>query len=98
MSNQSSSNAIIDEEDKIDYDEKSIIEGAQVNNIFVGFIHEEISNMVHLITQKDIEKYKLHSKNPITKALENGWSIKKRKGQLCFTKEHEGKMEVFDEK
>jgi len=34
----------------------------------------------------------------ITNALENGWSIKKRKGQFFFTKKHEGKMEVFDEK
>ena len=47
MSNQSSSNVIIDEEG-----------GAQVNDIFVGFIHSKISNKVHLITQKDILKQK----------------------------------------
>jgi len=30
-------------------------------------------------------------------ALENGWSIKKRKGKYIFAKNHEGKKEVFDE-
>jgi hypothetical protein len=30
-------------------------------------------------------------------ALENGWSIKKRKDKYIFTKNHEGKKEVFDE-
>jgi hypothetical protein len=34
----------------------------------------------------------------ITNALENGWSIKKKREQFIFTKKHEGKMEVFDEK
>ena len=31
-------------------------------------------------------------------ALNNGWSIKKRKDYYIFTKNHEGKKEVFDEK
>lgn len=30
-------------------------------------------------------------------ALENGWSIKKRKDKYVFLKNHEGKKEVFDE-
>ena len=30
-------------------------------------------------------------------ALENGWSIKKRKNSYIFTKNHEGKKEIFDE-
>lgn len=30
-------------------------------------------------------------------ALNNGWSIKKRKGAYIFTKNHEGKKEIFDE-
>jgi hypothetical protein len=30
-------------------------------------------------------------------ALNNGWSIKKRKGAYIFTKNHERKKEVFDE-
>ena len=30
-------------------------------------------------------------------ALENGWSIKKRKDKYVFSKNHEGKKEVFDE-
>lgn len=30
-------------------------------------------------------------------ALDNGWSIKKRKGAYVFAKNHEGKKEIFDE-
>jgi len=30
-------------------------------------------------------------------ALDNGWSIKKRKDSYIFTKNHEGKKEVFNE-
>lgn len=30
-------------------------------------------------------------------ALENGWSIKKRKDKYVFSKNHEGKKEIFDE-
>ena len=28
-------------------------------------------------------------------ALENGWSVKKRKGAYVFSKKHEGRREVF---
>jgi hypothetical protein len=31
-------------------------------------------------------------------ALNNGWTIKKRKESYIFTKVHEGKKEIFDEK
>ncbi len=34
----------------------------------------------------------------IMNALEKGWSIKRKNDQFIFTKRHEGKMEVFDEK
>ena len=30
-------------------------------------------------------------------ALNNGWSIKKRKGAYIFAKNHEGKKEVYDD-
>lgn len=30
-------------------------------------------------------------------ALENGWSIKKRKEKYVFAKNHDGKKEIFDE-
>jgi hypothetical protein len=30
-------------------------------------------------------------------ALENGWSIKKRNDSYIFTKNHEGKKEIFEE-
>lgn len=38
---------------------------------FIGLIHNPEINAVHLITKKDIEKYKLDKVNPVTKALEN---------------------------
>ena len=30
-------------------------------------------------------------------ALDSGWSIKKKKDSYIFTKNHEGKKEIFDE-
>ena len=30
-------------------------------------------------------------------ALDNGWSIKKKLNSYIFTKNHEGKKEIFDE-
>lgn len=41
-----------------------------VKDVFIGFIHKPINNKVHLLTKKDIEKYKLNSINPVTQALE----------------------------
>ena len=48
---------------------------------------------------KDLEIDKLKFKKMVFlfNALENGWSIKKRKDSYIFTKNHEGKKEVFDE-
>ena len=40
---------------------------------------------------------KLKIMNFIYNALENGWSIKKKKDSYIFTKNHEGKKEIFDE-
>jgi hypothetical protein len=51
------------------------------------------------IDEKQIEFDNLKFKKMIFlyNALDNGWSIKKRKDSYIFTKNHEGKKEVFDE-
>jgi hypothetical protein len=47
--------------------------------------------------QIEIDKIKFQKMCFLYNALENGWSIKKRKESYIFTKNHEGKKEVFDE-
>ena len=45
----------------------------------------------------EIDKIKFQKMIFLFNALDNGWSIKKRKDSYIFTKNHEGKKEVFDE-
>lgn len=45
----------------------------------------------------EIDKIKFQKMVFLFNALDNGWSIKKRKESYIFTKNHEGKKEVFDE-
>jgi hypothetical protein len=45
----------------------------------------------------EIDKIKFQKMVFLFNALDNGWSIKKRKDSYIFTKSHEGKKEVFDE-
>jgi hypothetical protein len=45
----------------------------------------------------NVDKIKFQKMVFLYNALENGWSIKKRKESYIFTKNHEGKKEVFDE-
>jgi hypothetical protein len=45
----------------------------------------------------DIDKLKFHKMVFLYNALDNGWAIKKRKDSYIFTKNHEGKKEIFDE-
>ncbi len=45
----------------------------------------------------DIDNLKFQKMVFLYNALDNGWSIKKRKDSYIFTKNHEGKKEVFDE-
>ena len=45
----------------------------------------------------EIDKIKFQKMVFLYNALDNGWSIKKRKESYIFTKNHEGKKEVFDE-
>ena len=47
--------------------------------------------------QIDIDKIKFQKMIFLYNALENGWSIKKRKDSYIFTKNHEGKKEIFEE-
>jgi len=47
--------------------------------------------------QVEIDKLKFKKMIFLYNALDNGWSIKKRKDSYIFTKNHEGKKEVFDE-
>ena len=45
----------------------------------------------------EIDKNKFHKMVFLFNALDNGWSIKKRNDSYIFTKNHEGKKEVFNE-
>ena len=45
----------------------------------------------------EIDKIKFKKMIFLFNALENGWSIKKKKDSYIFTKNHEGKKEIFDE-
>jgi hypothetical protein len=45
----------------------------------------------------EIDKIKFQKMVFLFNALDNGWSIKKRNKTYIFTKNHEGKKEVFDE-
>lgn len=45
----------------------------------------------------EIDKEKFKKMVFLFNALDNGWSIKKRKESYIFTKNHEGKKEIFDE-
>jgi hypothetical protein len=47
--------------------------------------------------QFEIDKSKFKKMIFLYNALDNGWSIKKRKDSYIFTKNHEGKKEIFDE-
>jgi hypothetical protein len=47
--------------------------------------------------QLEIDTIKFQKMVFLYNALDNGWSIKKRKDSYIFTKNHEGKKEIFDE-
>ena len=49
------------------------------------------------IGQIEIDQDKFKKMLFLYNALENGWSIKKREKCYIFTKNHEGKKEIFDE-
>jgi len=45
----------------------------------------------------EIDRIKFQKMIFLYNALDNGWSIKKRNDSYIFTKNHEGKKEIFDE-
>ena len=45
----------------------------------------------------EIDNVKFQKMNFLYNALDNGWSIKKKQNSYIFTKNHEGKKEIFDE-
>ena len=47
--------------------------------------------------QLEIDKIKFKKMVFLYNALDNGWSIKKKQNSYIFTKNHEGKKEIFDE-
>jgi hypothetical protein len=47
--------------------------------------------------QLEIDKIKFQKMVFLFNALDKGWSIKKRQDSYIFTKNHEGKKEIFDE-
>ena len=49
-------------------------------------------------TNLQINKIKFQKMAFIFNALDSGWTIKKRNNYYIFTKNHEGKKEIFDEK
>ena len=46
----------------------------------------------------EIDNLKFQKMVFLYNALDNGWVIKKRKNSYIFSKNHEGKKEIFDEK
>jgi len=47
--------------------------------------------------QVEIDQIKFKKMVFLYNALDNGWSIKKKQNSYIFTKNHEGKKEIFDE-
>ena len=47
--------------------------------------------------QLEIDQIKFQKMVFLYNALDNGWSIKKRNNSYIFSKNHEGKKEIFDE-
>ena len=45
----------------------------------------------------EIDKITFQKMSFVYNALETGWSIKKRKDSYIFTKNHEGKKEIFND-
>jgi hypothetical protein len=58
----------------------------------------DIKIMVNNDLEKlEIDKLKFKKMIFLYNALDNGWSIKKRKESYIFVKNHENKKEIFDE-
>jgi hypothetical protein len=55
-------------------------------------------NLLNEKVDSDIDQLKFQKMVFLYNALDNGWSIKKRNESYIFSKNHEGKKEIFDEK
>lgn len=44
-----------------------------------------------------VDKLTFQKMSFLYNALDNGWTIKKKKNSYIFSKNHEGKKEIFDE-
>jgi hypothetical protein len=55
-------------------------------------------NLLNEKVDSDIDKLKFQKMVFLYNALDNGWSIKKRNESYIFSKNHEGRKEIFDEK
>jgi len=54
-------------------------------------------NVDNNLENLEIDKLKFKKMIFLYNALDNGWSIKKRKESYIFVKNHENKKEIFDE-
>jgi hypothetical protein len=70
-----------------------------VMDIEIKLEKKQTQNSSHALDQDilQLDKHNFQKMVFLYNALENGWSIKKRKCSYIFTKNHEGKKEVFDE-
>jgi hypothetical protein len=50
---------------------------------------------IHIDSDSILDSVKLQKMAFLYNALENGWTIKKKKDLYIFTKNHEGKKEVY---
>jgi len=50
---------------------------------------------IHIDSNNILDSVKLQKMAFLYNALENGWTIKKKKDLYIFTKNHEGKKEVY---
>jgi hypothetical protein len=57
----------------------------------------DVEMKVNVDKNLEIDKIKFQKMVFLFNALDNGWSIKKRKDAYIFTKNHEGKKEVFND-
>jgi len=57
----------------------------------------DIEIKIDSIRSLEIDSIKFKKMLFLFNALDNGWTIKKRKDSYIFTKNHEGKKEVFNE-
>jgi hypothetical protein len=66
-------------------------------DIEIKMANKEIDNKLDNLDNLEIDKITFQKMSFVYNALETGWSIKKRKDSYIFTKNHEGKKEIFND-